>query len=125
MDEANLTDRELDAMKILWKHGSGTVGEILDRFPDPVAYTTVLWLLQTLEEKGHVSHTKEGRAFRYYPRVPEAAARGGAVERLIDRVFDGSAEMLINHLVFDRLSAEELEVMRQLLDRRLGDLEDK
>jgi hypothetical protein len=44
---------------------------------------------------------------------------------LIDRVFDGSAEMLINHLVFDRLSAEELEVMRQLLDRRLGDLEGK
>ena len=122
MDEAYLTDREMDAMKILWERGSGTVAEILDRFPDPVAYTTILWLLQTLEEKGHVTHKKEGRAFRYYPRIAEESAKRGAIGRLMDRAFDGSAEMLLAHLVARRLPPEELERMRKLLDEKLSEM---
>mgnify|MGYP003580767423 CR=1 FL=1 len=49
--ESRLTHRELDVMSILWRAGSGTVSEVRAGLADPLAYTSVLWVLQTLEEK--------------------------------------------------------------------------
>ncbi|HWK89440.1 MAG TPA: BlaI/MecI/CopY family transcriptional regulator [Longimicrobium sp.] len=124
-DEPRLTDRELDAMSILWRHGSGTVNEVRDRLSDELAYTTVLWVLQTLEEKGFVRHEKEGRAYRYFPTMEQEEAGGNALERIMDKVFHGSASMLLAQLVAERrLPPEELRRMRALLDERLADQED-
>ena len=52
----SFTDRELDVMAVLWERGSATVAEVRERLPDDLAYTTVLTVLRTLEEKGHVEH---------------------------------------------------------------------
>src|SRR5260370_10774295 len=68
------TERELDVMEALWNLGSGTVAEVRARLPDQLAYTTVLTVLRTLERKGYVGHTGEGRAHRYRPLVKRAAA---------------------------------------------------
>lgn len=120
MGDPGFTGRELDVMSILWKAGSGTVGEVREGLADDLAYTTVLWVLQTLEEKGHVRHEKEGRAYRYYPLVAQEEAGGSALSRIVDKVFHGSAEMLLAQLVEERdLSAPELERMRDLLESRL------
>lgn len=125
-DEHRLTDRELDAMSILWREGSGTVNEVKERFPDDLAYTTVLWVLQTLEEKGYVRHEKEGRAYRYYPTIEQEEAGGSALNRIVEKVFHGSAAMLLARLVSERkLPPAELERMRDLLDRRLAEEEDR
>jgi predicted transcriptional regulator len=119
--ETKLTDRELDVMSILWQRGSGTVAEVRKALADRLAYTTVLWALQTLEEKGHVRHEKEGRAYRYYPVVQQETAGGSALNRLVDKVFHGSASMLLAQLVSERdLPPDELQRMRDLLDRRLA-----
>jgi BlaI family penicillinase repressor len=124
-DEPRLTDRELDAMSILWREGSGTVAEVREQLTDELAYTTVLWVLQTLEEKGYVRHEKEGRAHRYFPIMEQEAAGGRALSRIVEKVFHGSATMLLAQLVSERrLPAEELERMRELLDRRLAEEED-
>jgi predicted transcriptional regulator len=121
-DETILTDRELDAMNILWREGSGTVSEVREHLGEPLAYTTVLWMLQTLESKGYVRHEKEGRAYRYHPLIEQEAAGGSALNRMVDRVFQGSAAMLLAQLVAERqLPADELERMRDLLDRRLAE----
>lgn len=123
-DELRLTDRELDAMNILWREGSGTVGEVLEHLGEPLAYTTVLWLLQTMEGKGYVRHEKDGRAYRYFPTLEQETAGGSALNRMVDRVFQGSAAMLLAQLVSEReLPAAELERMRDLLDRRLTEEE--
>ena len=124
MDEIYFTPRELDVMSILWRAGSGTVTEVRERFPDGLAYTTVLWLLQTLEEKGFVRHEKEGRAYRYFPTIEQEGAGGSALTRIVDKVFHGSASMLLAQLVSERkLPAEELERMRDLLDARIAEEE--
>jgi predicted transcriptional regulator len=121
-EKPRLTDRELDAMTLLWTHGSGTVSELRAQFPDTLAYTTVLWVLQTLEAKGFVRHEREGRAYRYYPTIEQEAVSGGALGRMVDRVFHGSVEMLLAQLVEERdLSTQELERMRDLLDRHLSE----
>lgn len=120
-DETKLTDRELDVMSILWQRGSGTVAEVRKALADRLAYTTVLWALQTLEEKGHARHEKEGRAYRYYPVVRQETAGGSALDRLVEKVFHGSVSMLLAQLVSERdLPPEELRRMRELLDRRLA-----
>lgn len=121
MGETEFTDRELDVMSILWREGSGTVGEVRERLEDELAYTTVLWVLQTLEEKGYVRHESEGRAYRYYPTVAATEAGRTALGRIVDKVFHGSAAMLFSQLVEQReIPAEDLERMRKLLERRLG-----
>ncbi|HET9982564.1 MAG TPA: BlaI/MecI/CopY family transcriptional regulator [Longimicrobiales bacterium] len=115
------TDRELDVMAVLWEHGPATVAEVRERLADPLAYTTVLTVLRTLEEKGHVGHEEEGKAYRYFPRVERDAAGESALRRLTRKLFAGSPELLLTRLVSDRgLTREELERMRRLLDERLG-----
>lgn len=121
MAQQRLTDRELDVMSILWELGSGTVTDVRDRLADRLAYTSVLSALQTLEAKGHIRHTQEGRAYRYHPSVPPARAKGSALARLLDKAFHGSAEALLAQLVSERgVGHDELTRMRTLLEKRLA-----
>ena len=117
------TDRELDLMAVLWREGSATVAEMRDALADPLAYTTVLTVLRTLEAKGYVDHREEGRAFRYFPLVARQKAGLRALARIRDAMFGGSPEMLMLSLVSDRgLTAEELRGMRRTLNKRLEEL---
>ena len=122
--EIQFTDRELDVMSVLWEYGSATVAEVRDGLADQLAYTTVLTVLRTLEEKGHVDHVEEGKAHRYRPLVAREGAGKTALKRLVRKVFAGSPELLLTHLVSDRnLTAAELKRMRKLLDERLQEEE--
>jgi BlaI family penicillinase repressor len=115
-----LSDRELDVMAVLWARGSGTVAEVRESLADPLAYTTVLTVLRTLEEKGFVSHEEEGKAHRYTPLVARERAGRSALTRMIEKLFEGSPELLVTQLVSDRrLSAEEIRRLRRILDERL------
>ncbi|HEX5077092.1 MAG TPA: BlaI/MecI/CopY family transcriptional regulator [Gemmatimonadaceae bacterium] len=116
----SFTDRELDVMAVLWDRGSATVSEVRERLPDDLAYTTVLSVLRTLEEKGHVGHREEGKAHRYIPLVERRVAGRSALARLIDTVFNGSPELLLTQLVSDRdLSEDQIRKLRRLMDARL------
>jgi BlaI family penicillinase repressor len=118
---ALFTDRELDIMKVLWARGASTVAQVRDALEEDLAYTTVLTMLRTLEAKGHVDHDEEGKAHRYRATVSEATARRSALSKVVDRVFGGSAELLLTHLVKDRkLSDDEVARLRALLSRRAG-----
>ena len=91
-----------------------------DALLDPLAYTTVLTVLRTLEEKGHVGHRGEGKAHRYFPLVERRVAGRSALARLIDTVFNGSPELLLTQLVSDRdLSDDQIKKLRRLMDARL------
>ncbi len=111
------TERELDLMAVLWKAGSGTVAEVRDALDDDTGYTTVLKLLQILEQKGAVRHEREGRAYRYFPVTGAEEASAGALSRLVDTVFQGSSELLLARLLSERTpTPEEVERMREILD---------
>ena len=107
-------------MAVLWELGSGTVADVKERLPDPLAYTTVLTVLRTLEEKGRVGHREEGRAYRYYPLVDRDRAQESAVRRLVTKLYAGSTELLLTHLVADRkLNGKDLKKLQSLLEERL------
>ena len=116
----SFTDRELDVMAVLWDHGPSTVAEVRDRLDDPLAYTTVLTVLRTLEDKGHVGHEEIGRAYRYHAEVAREAAGESALRRMLGKLFAGSPELLLTQLVQERgLDPAALRRMRGLLDARI------
>ena len=116
---ARFTDRELDVMAVLWERGDATVAEVQQRLSDELAYTTVLTVLRTLEEKGHVG-TGRGASVP----VPAAGGAGGGGRDGSDAAagprIRGIGGASATQLVSDRqLGEEELERMRRLLDERL------
>jgi predicted transcriptional regulator len=116
MDDFVLGDRELDVMGVLWNLGSGTVAEVRDQLPADLAYTTVLTILRNLEAKGFVSHSAEGKAHRYVPRVAQRTARRSAIAKIVDKLFHGSPEQLVAQLVEDDdLSPDDIRRLRALL----------
>jgi BlaI family transcriptional regulator, penicillinase repressor len=116
------TDRELDIMDVLWAGGSATAAEVREQLKDSLAYTTVLTVLRILEEKGFVRHEEQGRTHRFYPLVGRDEAGSSAIERLLAKIFRGSPEGLLTHLVANHdLTDEELRRLRRLLDERLGE----
>jgi predicted transcriptional regulator len=119
VNDIHLTDREADIMRVLWEHGPSVVNEVKERLSDELAYTTVLTILRTLEQKGYVRHEEEGRVHRYSAAVKEEAARKSALQHLTGKLFKGSAELLFTHLVTDRkLSQEQIQRMRDLLAKK-------
>lgn len=116
---ADLTERELDVMSVLWDVGSGTVTEVRARLTDELAYTTVLSILRIMEAKELVRHEEEGKAHRYYPLMAREDAGSYGIRRLIDKVFAGSTDALLTHLVAEEhLTSERLARLRKLLDAR-------
>jgi BlaI family transcriptional regulator, penicillinase repressor len=113
------TDRETDIMQVLWRRGPSTVAEVREGLVDELAYTTVLTILRTLEQKQYVAHEEEGRTHRYHARVEQQAARKSALKHLTGKLFNGSAELLLTQLVSDqRLSSEQISRIRKLLDEK-------
>ena len=120
--DISFTDRELDVMAVLWRRGSGTVNEVRDELDDDLAYTTVLSILRTLEDKGFITHLTEGKAHRYLPAVSQDLAGKSVLARVLDKVFAGSPEMLLTQLVSERdLDQDDLLRLRKLLDARLAE----
>jgi predicted transcriptional regulator len=118
---ASFTDRELDVMAVLWERGPSTVAEVREHLEDPLAYTTVLTVLRTLESKGYVSHEEEGKAHRYAPLVARERAGKTALGQVLGKIFGGSREMLLANLVRERgIDTAELRRLRKILDERLG-----
>ncbi|CAN5812511.1 BlaI/MecI/CopY family transcriptional regulator [soil metagenome] len=119
-----LADREIDVMEVLWERGSATVAEVREQLPDELAYTTVLTVLRTLAEKGYVGYEEEGRAHRYHPLLERDLARSGALRKVMRKMFRGSPELLLTHLVTKRDVPEDaIRRMRELLDTHLQEEE--
>lgn len=118
--DVRFTDRELDLMAVLWERGPSTVAEVREQLEDDLAYTTVLTILRTLEQKGHVGHEEEGKAHRYFARVDREAAGESALRHMVAKLFAGSPSLLLTQLVSDeKLPAAEIKRMRKLLKKRL------
>ena len=95
-----LTDGELRLMRVLWRRERATVADVLAELTTPQpAYNTVLTMLRILEQKGYVTHEKDGRAFVFVARVGEQDARRSALGHLLGRLFEGSPSLLLLNLL--------------------------
>ena len=117
---ATLSRRERQIMDFLFKHGKATVAEVLGGIPDPPSYSAVRAMLRTLEEKGHVTHEEDGRAYVYRPTVAREQARRSALKHMLSTFFGGSTEQAVAALLDlsgPRLTNEELDRVARLVDQ--------
>ena len=115
------TDGELEILQVLWESGPAGLGSICAalRRQRPLATTTVATMLGVMLGKGLVERRKGGRTYLWSAAVSRDAATRGLVGRLLDRIFDGSAERLVAHLVeAGRLGPHELAEVRRMIDAR-------
>jgi predicted transcriptional regulator len=112
-----LTDQELEIMKIVWSRDRVTVRDVYEALLErrKVAYTTVMTMMNILETKKYLKKTQVERAYVYRPAQPQGQVIGAMVRDFVNRVFNGSAEPLLVHLVQEHdLSAADLEEIAQL-----------
>jgi|ERR1035438_2080984 BlaI family penicillinase repressor len=116
-----LTEQELEIMKIVWSRDVSTVRDVYEALLErrKIAYTTVMTMMKILEQKKYLLKTQEDRAYVYRPAKPKNQVIQGMVREFVNRVFNGSAEPLLLHLMEDqRLSKKELEEITRMIRRK-------
>ena len=96
----DLPELELECMEVLWDAGDLTVRGVREHLllRRPLAYTTVLTVLDRLARKGAVTRRKSGRAHLYRAAYTLAEARQAAVGRLLQHYFGDSLDLLLQYL---------------------------
>ena len=119
MGETQLTERELAALKVIWDRGGATVHDICAALAErgaDLAYTTVLSLLQVMEQKGLVSHERRGRSYVYRAEIEREKTFREMASGFLDRVFDGAVdEYLVHALQSRKVSKDELEELERMI----------
>ena len=110
-------------MKVVWRSGDTTVRDVYETLLEhrKIAYTTVMTMMNILEQKGYLRKTQKDRAYVYQATKPQKQVIRGMVREFVDRVFNGSAEPLLLHLVEDRrVSEKDLEAIRRMMREARG-----
>jgi BlaI family transcriptional regulator, penicillinase repressor len=113
-----LAPQELEIMKLVWDRESSTVRDVYEalRQRRKIAYTTVMTMMNILEQKGFLKKRRDDRAYLYRAACPRNQAIRAMVRDFVDRVFNGSAGPLVVHLVEDRrLSEKELREIARMV----------
>jgi predicted transcriptional regulator len=117
--QPTLTAQELAIMKVIWRQERATVRDVYEALRDarPVAYTTVMTMMNILETKGYLKKDKQDRAYLYRPARPERTVIASMVREFVNRVFDGAPRPLLLHLVKDTdLDENERRELLRLID---------
>jgi BlaI family transcriptional regulator, penicillinase repressor len=117
-----LTEQELEIMKVIWKLDTATVRQVYETMLERrrIAYTTVMTMMNILEQKGYLKKEQGDKAYVYQPAQPQKTVIRSMVREFVNRVFNGSAEPLLVHLVEDRCLMEKdlAEIQRSIKTAR-------
>lgn len=118
-DTKQLTDVELEMMRIIWSIGPCSVHQMLDTLPTErqLAYTSVSTMVRILEQKEFVRSIKDGRGHLYQALVSEADYQATSMNHLIKNVFHGEPSQLVQHLLSSQgLTEQDLLRIQALLN---------
>jgi predicted transcriptional regulator len=114
---------ELELARIVWERKEATVRQVTEALPKErgLGFKTVQTYLRRLEAKGYLRTRLEGRSKVYLSSVKPGRVIGELVDDFVNRLFDGEAIPLIQHLIRDRgLSDDDIRALRAMLDEREG-----
>lgn len=106
-------------MKLVWERDSATVRDIYEALLErrKIAYTTVMTMMKILESKGYLKKRLRERAYIYRPAHGKEQVIGKMLREFMDRVFNGSAETLLVHLVKSRhIREKDLQKVRRMVE---------
>lgn len=112
-----LSQRERQIMDIVFQLGEATAIQIQERMTDPPSNSALRTLLRILEEKGHLTHHKEGRSFVYRPTAEIDRVRQSTLAHLVKTIFRGSGPKVVATLLsINDFSEDELDELSQLIE---------
>jgi BlaI family penicillinase repressor len=107
-----LTELQQAVLDFVWSKGSATAEEVREKLrPDhPLKDSSVRTILRRLESRGYITHRLEGQSFVYEAKTSARTVAVRAVRHLIERFWEGSAELFVAGMVDAKvLSAEALQ----------------
>jgi BlaI family penicillinase repressor len=122
----HITSAELNVLKVLWKSSAATVREVKDALAaeaaEPLAYTTVMTLMNQLAAKGALEVDRSRQPFIYKPAVRREQVLAQRLKQFVHSVFDGQAGELVLRLVDEaEISPEDLKKIEQRIEQRERD----
>ena len=120
---SQLTEVELQILKILWELGPSPVRDVHTRLnaEKGTNYSTSVKMLSVMLEKGLVKRDENSSPLIYRAAVTRDSTGKRMVKDLVDKVYDGAAMSLVLHaLKSAKASTEELDEVRRLLDEMEG-----
>ncbi|MDD3214301.1 MAG: BlaI/MecI/CopY family transcriptional regulator [Eubacteriales bacterium] len=117
------TEAEWKIMEVLWDHHPRTMGDITKTLEPATGWTrhTVITLLKRMHDKGSVAVDESGPVKLYSPMISREEASASQTRKLLDRVFNGNASLLINHLVDSgEMTVDEIQSLLTLLQKEEG-----
>ncbi|MHC4557684.1 MAG: BlaI/MecI/CopY family transcriptional regulator [Planctomycetota bacterium] len=118
--EIRLGRLELQIMNVVWDRGKATVHDVKNALSRrKPAYSTILTMMRKLEAKGYLEHDVDERTYVYRPTISQEAVRHGILGDILDRLFEGSASLLLNSLAEqNRISENEQREIQKLIKER-------
>ncbi|XZF12626.1 BlaI/MecI/CopY family transcriptional regulator [Chitinophagaceae bacterium MMS25-I14] len=116
----NITDAELEILRILWRDKKATVKEVHQQLSSDrdVGYTTTLKQMQVMFEKGLLTRDDSQRQHIYFPSAKENQVQKKFMDKLMSTFFKGSAtKMVLQALDNYKASPEELEEITKLIEK--------
>ena len=113
------TDGELELLRVLWQAGPCGLGQLCKRLRlrRPIATTTVATILKVMLDKKLVRRRRTPQGYLWSAKTSRQSAATGMVRKLVDSVFDGSAQRLVAHLLESgQLNDQERKELRRLID---------
>ncbi|MFO0978613.1 MAG: BlaI/MecI/CopY family transcriptional regulator [Planctomycetaceae bacterium] len=120
------TELELSILKILWQAAPKTVDQVRESLAEngrDLSHSSVITIMNIMVRKHYLKRKKNGRALEFTPLVEEDRVGRSMLKDLIHRVYDGSAQSLVLHLLETAdVDTDELSAIRQLINRKAKEL---
>ena len=117
------TEKELEILQVLWRRGPAAVKDVHEDLggDDTNGYTTILKLMQIMNEKGLLTRQRSGKMHLYEAVASQDLTRQFMLNKMIDTVFQGSAMQLVMSALGNTTSSrEELSEIRRYLEKLEG-----
>jgi len=119
--EIRLGRLELQIMTVVWDRGEATVHDVKDSISKgrKPAYSTILTMMRKLEAKGYLEHDVRDRTYHYSAVISRQQAEHGLLGDMVQRLFGGSAALLVSSLVeHGQVSEKELREIKTLIGNK-------
>jgi BlaI family penicillinase repressor len=117
----DVTDAELAVLQVLWERGPANRRLLTDQlYPggSPAHYTTVQKLLERLEVKGYVAQEDGPGVLTFKAMISRDDLISRRLLDMAEKLCEGSVTpLLINLVRSNRLSVEDLQELRTLIDQ--------
>ena len=117
----HISEAEYEIMKVIWSSAPISTKQVVEKLADTSSWSpkTIQTMLLRLVKKGALANEKDGRSFVYTPLVEEEEYRANASHSFLNRFYDGAlGSMVLNFIQQDQLSDDEIQELRNILDKK-------